>query len=76
MVGFFRKAGLSVLLRNGVFGGRIPLLTPRNLLSSPWHIINLYLGTQGLPNRIHHRPAEFMKHHPRGLIPEKTELTL
>jgi hypothetical protein len=32
MVSFFRKAGLSVLLRNGVCGGRIPLLTPRDLL--------------------------------------------
>ncbi|PYX56291.1 MAG: hypothetical protein DMG76_15330 [Acidobacteria bacterium] len=27
-----RKAGLSVLLRNGVFGGRILFLTPRDLL--------------------------------------------
>lgn len=32
MVSFFRKAGLSVRLRKGVFGGRIPLLNPRDLL--------------------------------------------
>ena len=31
---------------------------------------------QGLPNGIHHRPAEFVKHHPRGLVAGKTELTL
>ena len=39
-------------------------------------VINLYLAVQGLPNGIHHRPAEYVKHHPRGLVAGKTELTL
>jgi len=50
-------------------------LQPGLLAANP-RVINLYLAAQGLPSRIHHRPAEFMKHHPRGLVTGKTELTL
>src|ERR1017187_7020482 len=46
------------------------------LLAGNPRVINLYLAVQGLPNGIHHRPAEFVKHHPRGLVAGKTELTL
>ena len=46
------------------------------LLTADPRVINLYLAVQGLPNGIHHRPAEFVEHHPRGLIAGKTELTL
>src|SRR5260370_5777786 len=50
-------------------------LQPGLLAANP-RVINLYLAAQGLPSRIHHRPAEFVKHHPRGLVIGKTELTL
>ncbi len=39
-------------------------------------VINLYFAAQRLPSRIYHRPAELVKHHPRGLVAGKTELTL
>ena len=39
-------------------------------------VINLYLAVQGLPSRTHHRPAQFVEHHPGGLVTGKTELTL
>jgi len=50
-------------------------LQPGLLAANP-RVIHLYLAAQGLPSRIHHRPAEFVKHHPRGLVTGKTELTL
>jgi hypothetical protein len=48
------------------------------LLAANPRVINLYvyLAAQGVPSRIHHRPAELVKHHPRGLVTRKTELTL
>ncbi len=39
-------------------------------------VINLYLTVQRLPSHTHHRPAQFVKHHPGGLVSGKTELTL
>jgi len=39
-------------------------------------VINLHLSTQRFPNRVHHRPAKFVKHHPGSLVTGKTELTL
>src|SRR3981081_1786697 len=48
---------------------------PRSPACSPPIVINLYLAVQGLPSGVHHRPAEFVKHHPRGLVAGKTELT-
>src|SRR6516162_3025387 len=39
-------------------------------------VINLHLSTQPFPNRVHHRPAKFVKHHPGSLVTGKTELTL
>jgi hypothetical protein len=50
-------------------------LQPGLLAANP-RVFNLYLAAQGLPSRIHHRPAEFVKHHPRSLVIGKTELTL
>jgi hypothetical protein len=46
------------------------------LLAANPRVINLYLAAQGVPSRIHHRPAELVKHHPRGLVTGKTELML
>jgi hypothetical protein len=46
------------------------------LLAANPRIINLYLATQGVSSRIHHRSAELVKHHPRGLVTGKTELML
>ena len=46
------------------------------LLAANPRLINLYLALEGLPSHIHHRPAQFVKHHPRGLVAGKTELTL
>jgi hypothetical protein len=46
------------------------------LLTTNPRIINLHLAVQGFPSCIHHRPAEFVQHHPRSLVPGKTELTL
>src|SRR6516225_2952682 len=39
-------------------------------------LINLHLAVQRLPRRIHHRPPEFVKHHPNGFITGQAELTL
>jgi hypothetical protein len=50
-------------------------LQPGLLAANP-RVINLYLAAQGLPSHIHHRPPEFVKHHPRGLVTGKTELSL
>ena len=46
------------------------------LLAANPRVINLYLAAQGFPSHIHHRPAEFVKHHPRGLVTGQTELAL
>jgi len=46
------------------------------LLAANPRVINLYFAVQGFASRIHHRPTEFVKHHPRGLVVGKTELTL
>src|SRR5205823_9731402 len=46
------------------------------LLPANPRIINLYLPTQRFPSRTHHRPAQFVKHHPGGLVTGNTELTL
>jgi len=54
----------------------LPAPLQPGLLGANPRVINLYRAAQGLPNRIHHRPAEFVKHHPRGLVTGKTELTL
>ena len=55
---------------------KLPAPPQAGLLAANPRVINLYLAVQGLPNGIHHRPAEFVKHHPRGLVAGKTELTL
>jgi|AntDryMetagUQ889_1029465.scaffolds.fasta_scaffold15642_1 hypothetical protein len=60
--------------RSSVF--ELPTPPQPGLLAANPRIINLHLAVQGLPNGIHHRPAEFVKHHPRRLIAGKTELTL
>jgi len=60
--------------RSSILG--LPAPSQPGLLAANPRVINLYLAAQGLPSRIHHRPAEFMKHHPRGLVTGKTELTL
>jgi hypothetical protein len=39
-------------------------------------VINLHLAAQRIPSRIYHGSAEFVKHHPRGLVRGQTELTL
>src|SRR5207248_481751 len=54
----------------------LPAPTQPGLLAANPRVINLYLAAQGLSSGVHHRPAEFVKHHPRGLVPGKTELTL
>ena len=54
----------------------LPAPPQPGLLAANPRVINLYLAVQGLPRGIHHRPAEFVKHHPRGLVTGKTELTL
>ena len=54
----------------------LPAPPQPGLLAANPRVINLYLAVQGLPNGIHHRPAEFVKHHPRGLVAGKTQLTL
>src|SRR5207253_1144527 len=46
------------------------------LLAANPRVINLYLAAQGFPSRIHHRSAEFVKHHPRGLVTRQTKLAL
>jgi hypothetical protein len=46
------------------------------LLAANPRVINLYLAAQGFPSRIPHRSAEFVKHHPRGLVTRQTELAL
>src|SRR6516162_6063542 len=51
-------------------------LPRRPACSPPTHVINLHLSTQPFPNRVHHRPAKFVKHHPGSLVTGKTELTL
>jgi len=51
---------------------RLPGVRP---CSPPTHgVINLYLAAQGFPSRIHHRSAEFVKHHPRGLVTRQTRV--
>jgi hypothetical protein len=54
----------------------LPAPSQPGLLAANPRVINLYLALQGVPSRVHHRPAEFVKHHPRGLVTGKTELTL
>src|SRR5258705_12443123 len=54
----------------------LPAPSQPGLLAANPRVINLYLTAQGLPSRIHHRPTKFVKHHPRGLVTGKTELTL
>jgi hypothetical protein len=54
----------------------LPAPSQSGLLAANLPVIHLYLAAQGLPSRIPHRPAEFVKHHPRGLVTGKTELTL
>jgi hypothetical protein len=54
----------------------LPAPLQSSLLAANPRVINLYLAAQGVPRRIHHGPAEFVKHHPRGLVTGKTELTL
>ena len=46
------------------------------LLAANPSLINFYLGVQWLPRRIHHRPAEFVKHHPGRFVTGQTQLTL
>ena len=46
------------------------------LLAANPRVINLYLAAQRFSSRVHHRPAEFVKHHPGSLVTRKTELTL
>src|ERR1700691_2642640 len=50
-------------------------LQPSLLAANP-RVINLYLATQGVSSRIHHRSAELVEHHPRGLVTGKSELML
>src|SRR5260370_16335500 len=46
------------------------------LLAANPRVINLYLTAHGFPSRIHHRSAELVHHHPRGLVPLQTDLAL
>jgi len=46
------------------------------LFTADPRVINLHLAAQCIPSRIYHRSAEFVKHHPRGLVRRQTELTL
>ena len=54
----------------------LPAPSQPGLLPANPRVINLDLTLQGFPSRIPHRPAEFVKHHPRGLVTGKTKLTL
>ena len=73
--------GSSALLHSHQNEGRSSILElsappqPGLLAANP-RVVNLYLTTQGFPSRVHHRPTEFVKDHPRGLVTGKTELTL
>jgi len=73
--------GSSALLHNHQNERRsstleLPTPSQPGLLAADPRLINLYLPAQGLPNCVHHCPAEFVKHHPRSLVTRKTELTL
>jgi hypothetical protein len=50
---------------------------PRSLvLAANPRLIKPLPRRAGAPGRIHHRAAEFVKHHPRGPVAGKTELAL
>jgi hypothetical protein len=44
------------------------------LLTANPRLINFYLAVQRLTKRVHHRPSEFMKHHPDRLVVGQTEM--
>jgi hypothetical protein len=46
------------------------------LFTADPRVINLHLAAQRIPSPIYHRSAELVKHHPRALVREQTELTL
>ena len=54
----------------------LPTSSQTGLLAANPRLINFYLAVQRLPRRIHHRPAEFMKHHPYRLVAGQTKLAL
>ena len=47
-----------------------------SLFTANPRLIHLYLSTQRFPSRVHHCPAQFVQHHPRGLVAGQTQLTL
>src|ERR1700681_4042288 len=63
------SGGLATLFHRPPDEGRSPPLelsaaSETSLLTSNPCLINFHLAVQWLPNRIHHGPAEFVKHHP------------
>ncbi len=46
------------------------------LLAANPRFVNFYLAVQRFPSYIHHGPAEFVKHHPGGLVTGQTQLSL
>ncbi len=74
------RALATLLHRNQDEGRSSPLelsaSAETGLLAANPRIINFYLAVQRLPSCIHHGPAEFVKHHPGGLVTGQTELTL
>jgi hypothetical protein len=54
----------------------LPTPAQPGLLAANPRVVNLHLTAQGFPSGVHHRPTEFVKDHPRGLVTGKTELTL
>ena len=60
--------------RSSIF--ELPAPTQPGLLTANPRVINLNLAVQGFPSRTHHRPAELVKHHPRGLVAGQAELPL
>jgi len=69
----FMRARPEALPRFSTAAGRLPR---SSLLSANPRVINFYLAPQRFSSRVHHGPAEFVQHHPSGLISGKTELTL
>src|SRR5271157_396601 len=47
-----------------------------SLFTTNPRLIHLHLAAQRFPSRVHHRPAEFVQHHPCGLVAGQAQLTL
>ena len=76
-----RPEALATLLHCDQDEGRSSALelsasSQTSLLAANPRVINLYLAVQRLPSRIHHGPAEFVKHHPGSFVTGQTKLTL